>query len=270
MQTIDFGRSFLTFRIDTLSKPPATVTHKPPFTLNNARVQMECRLSLHDKQSDYREEFFLGASCKTERVGVERDIWTQPNADFVPIFSSRQYLQIKTYDHIGRQVPLYPPVRGMQTDRPTGFVETAFDSVRLDVATSNAFCCWRIHPPLSRPRSTTKPMTAQTEIETERYKAVLDYPVKTINANERDGIYQTDTGPVLLPDFERGWDEMIDGLELAFCAFNRGDWIEFLVRQPTPISDEINVWHYSQSQRFDCVNRSLPAGLILAKAEPFE
>ena len=29
MQAIDFSRSFLTFRIDTLKKPPQTVSHKP-------------------------------------------------------------------------------------------------------------------------------------------------------------------------------------------------------------------------------------------------
>ena len=254
MQTIDFGRSFITFRIDTLNKPPATVTHKPPFSLNNARVQIECRMRLHDKKSDCREEFFLGASCKTERVGVERDIWNQPNADFAPVFSSRQYLHIKTYDRVGCQVPLYPPVRGMQTDRPTGFVEAAFDSVRLDVASGNALLLDDASAVIQATLD-NQPLVAQTEIETERYEVVLDYPVKTINANERNGIYQTDTGPVLLPDFERDWDEMLDGLNLAFSAFNCGDWIEFLVRQPTPITDKINVWHYSQPRRFDCVNR---------------
>lgn len=253
MQTIDFGRSFLTFRIDTLVKPTLTGTHKPPFSLNNARVQIECRLSLHDKQSDSSDEFLLGASCKTERVGVELDIWTQPNADFVPIFSSRRYLQIKTYDRVGQQTPLYPPTRGMQTDRSMGSVEEAFDRVRLDVVYGDAVLLDDASA-INQAILDNQPMVARTEIETERYRAVIDYPVKTINANERDGIYQTDTGPVLLPDFEREWDEMLDGLELAFSAFNCGDWIEFIVRQPTPVSEEINVWHYSRPRRFDCVN----------------
>ena len=38
MNTFDFNRSFFTFRIDTLGKQPLTVTHKPPFNLNNARI----------------------------------------------------------------------------------------------------------------------------------------------------------------------------------------------------------------------------------------
>ena len=253
MQTLDFGRSFMTFRIDTLNKPPATVTHKPPFSLNNARVQIECRLRLHDKKSDSHEEFFLGASCKTERVGVERDIWTQPNADFAPVFSSRQYLHIKTYDRVGCQVPLYPPTRGMQNDRPTGFVETAFDSVRLDIATSNALILDEAEAVIEATLD-NQPLVAQTQIENERYKVALDYPVKTINVNERDGIYQTDTGPVLLPDFDCDWNGMLDGFNLAFSAFNCRDWIEFLVRQPSSVADNVKVWHYNQSRRFDCVN----------------
>ncbi len=38
MPTIDFSRSFLTFRIDTLKKPPQTVSQQPPYSLNNARI----------------------------------------------------------------------------------------------------------------------------------------------------------------------------------------------------------------------------------------
>ena len=43
-------------------------------------------------------------------------------------------------------------------------------------------------------------LTAQTQFETDQYIAILEYPVKTINASERDNVYQTDTGPVLFPD----------------------------------------------------------------------
>ncbi|GIT28285.1 MAG: hypothetical protein Ct9H300mP1_03310 [Planctomycetaceae bacterium] len=43
-------------------------------------------------------------------------------------------------------------------------------------------------------------LVARTELENDRYHALIEHPVKTINANERDWIYQTDTGPVLFPD----------------------------------------------------------------------
>ena len=78
----DFSRSFLTFRLDFEKKAPATVSHRPPYSLNNARIQIECRCRLTDKRTGEMQTFVLGASCKTERVGVDHDIWTEPNADF--------------------------------------------------------------------------------------------------------------------------------------------------------------------------------------------
>src|SRR6516164_7173334 len=117
MQTIDFGRSFFTFRIDTLKKPPQTVSHKPPFTLNNARIPVECVCEIQEKQSGITQTFLLGANCKTERVGVEADIFTQPNADFVPIVSPDEFLFLKTFDRADKAVPFFPATLGLQPER---------------------------------------------------------------------------------------------------------------------------------------------------------
>ena len=51
MPAIDFSRSFLTFRIDTLKKPPQTVSHQPPYSLNNARIQLDCVCDVTDPVS---------------------------------------------------------------------------------------------------------------------------------------------------------------------------------------------------------------------------
>ena len=52
MNTIDFARSFLTFRIDTLKKPPQTVSHPPPYTLNSARIQLDCVCDIRDRRTE--------------------------------------------------------------------------------------------------------------------------------------------------------------------------------------------------------------------------
>ena len=117
MKTVDFSRSSMTWRIDSLKKPPATVSHKPPSTLNNARIPLDCRCEILEKASGQSLEFVLGVNCKTERVGVDRDIWTEPNADFVPVMSREQFMAIKSFDYAGRQVPFYPATRGMQPER---------------------------------------------------------------------------------------------------------------------------------------------------------
>ena len=202
MDTIDFSRSFFTFRIDLLKKQPRTVNHEPPFTLNNARIPIDCRCEVADKQTGTSQEFVLGVSCKTERVGVERDIWLQPNADFVPIFSRDKFMHLKTYDRVGREVMSYPPAQGAQPERLITSIEETFDSVRIDFSRGEGEILETADQIIDATLA-NQPLVARTEIEGGRYVATLEYPVKTINVNERDKIYQTDTGPVLLPDLSR-------------------------------------------------------------------
>jgi len=253
MKAIDFSRSFFTFRIDTLKKPPKTVTHKPPFSLNNARIPVECVCEIKHKQTDVAQTFVLGANCKTELVGVEADIFTQPNADFVPIVSSDQFLFLKTYDRADKGVSFYPPTLGVQPERQTGRVEEALDSLRIDVAYDTAEVLEKSAALVAAVLGNQR-LVAQTKIENTQYGATLVYPIKTMNANERDDIYQTDTGPILLPDFSRKPAELITGFELAFSAFNCSRWIEFIVRTKTPVEKGIHVYHYSSSVRFEAQN----------------
>ena len=254
IDAIDFLRSFVTFRTDTLKKPSRTASHKPPFTLNNARAQLECRCRMTDKASGHSEEFVLGHHGKTERVGVERDIWMQPNAEYSHIFSDRHFVVLKTYEHIGVTVQSYPPGKGIQGDRYGGDPSEAYDSVRIDLGHCQG---WPLTTAEQIVAAVLKnlPMAARTEIEDDRCLAVIDYPVKTINANERDNIYQTDTGPVLLPDFAREPAQWIGGLELAFSSFNSPDWIEFIVRCPVPVGQGVSVYHYGRTSRFDARNQ---------------
>jgi hypothetical protein len=253
MKAIDFSKSFFTFRIDSLKKPPKTVTHKPPFTLNNARIPVECVCEIIEKQTGFSQTFILGANCKTERVGVETDIFTQPNADFVPIVSQEQFLFLKTFDRADKGVPFYPPSLGVQPERQSGQVEQALDSLKIDLS----FCSAQV---LDKPAGivaavlSNQLLIAETKIDQPPYLATLLYPIKTINANERDNIYQTDTGPILLPDFSKRPAELITGFELAFSAFNCPNWIELIVRAKTLLQAGILVYHYSQSARFVAQN----------------
>jgi hypothetical protein len=259
METVDFQNSFLTFRIDTLKKPPKTVSHQPPYSLNNARIPLDCRCKILEKNTGNTYEFVLGVNCKTERVGVKQDIWTEPNADFVPVCSNTQFMALKAYDKTDKGVMLYPPSLGSQPERQIIDVEETFDSLRIDLAYTSGEV-------LETPDTIVKAvlayqrLNARTQLETDRYMAVLDYPVKTINANERDMVYQPDTGPVLLPDLSRVPDDLIGGMELAFAAFNTSSWIEFLVRVPTPVARDILVYHYSMPVRFDSKNEIIRLG----------
>jgi len=254
MRTVDFGRSFVTWRVDLLKKPQTTATHRLPTTLNNARVPLDCRCEITERRTRQAYEYVLGAACKSERVGVERDIWVQPNADYIPIRSRDQFLTLKNFGRVGAQVMLYPPSLGVQPERNVGKNADAFDSVKIDVQ----FCDAEL---LATPERivaavlANEPLVGRTEIQNERYVALIEYPIKTMNASERDNVYQPDTGPVILPDLSREPADLIAGFELAFLAFNCPDWVEFLVRVPTPMAEGISVYHYSQSVRLDSTNQ---------------
>ena len=253
MKIVDFTRSFLLFRTDWQNKPSRTASHKPPFTLNNARVLLDCVCTIEDR-GGYREEFALGTSCKTERVGVQQDVWLEPNADFVPIHGRERFMILKAFDRAGKTVKLYPPSQGDQPERQVGIIAEAFDDARIDIVRTEGELL-ESSQEIVEATLANDPLVATTQLSNSRYEVTLEYPVKTMNANERDWVYQTDTGPVLLPNLELNPDEIITGMQLAFSAFNSPDWIEFIVRLPTPIAEGISVHHYSKPVRWDARNQ---------------
>lgn len=254
MKTIDFSRSFLCFRTDQLKKASQTASHKPRHTLNNAVIHIECRCRITDNETQQTQQFVLGASCKTERVGVEGSIWTEPNADFVPIFNDDSVLIIKTFAHTGIRVDLYPPGSGQQPIRQLGKRDELYDSTSVDLFECEGEL---LESPQAVVEATLakEPLVAVTEVSHGRYTAVIEYPVTTMNANERDMTYQTDTGPILFPDLTAGPEDLITNMELAYSAFNCPDWIEFIVRTSTPVRDELSVFHYSKPVRMDANNQ---------------
>jgi hypothetical protein len=258
-QSIDFSRSFLTFRIDTLKKPPQTVSHAPPYSLNNARIQLDCICELKQPAENRSQTFVLGVSCKTERVGVPRDIWTTPNSDFIPVVSAQRFLNIKTYAFIGHEAGVELHGLGRpQPDRQTGETALAFDRLTIHLQPAPA-------QELPTPREIIeatyqhRPLVAVTEYRDGPRTVRLTYPIKTFNVNERDDIYQTDTGPLLIPRGDAPFEQQIEGLQLAFGAFNSPDFIELLMRAPTPVPGGARVYHYSEPLRLDGVRNRIYA-----------
>lgn len=254
---IDFARSFLWWRIDVDKLPPGTITVPPPYPVNNARMPLDCLCAVTDAASGRRRQFALGVSCKTEAVGAARDIWPQPNADFAQVLSDDgEFLGIKTYEFAGKQIPFHPPSLGMQPERQVGRCAAVFESWRTDLARVEA-------EPLATSAAAVaailanRRLVARTAYDDGPYRIELEYPVKTVNANERDGLFQPDTGPLLVPDAGRGPDDLIGGLQLAYVAFHQPDWAELLLRVPMPVAGGVRVWHYAQPRRLDARNELL-------------
>lgn len=256
MQAIDFQTSFLSFTIDLDKKAPGTLTHEPPYALNTARIQLECSLQLTERSTGRQQRFVLGASCKTEVVGAKQDLFLEPNADFCPIFDDDGYLLIKTYAKADTQVEFAPPFSGPQPDRQIGRHDDTYEKWSINVRERDAEL---LTSPQQIVNATLegRALVARTEVSHGDVSAVIEYPIKTMNGNERDWVYQTDTGPILFPDFAAAWDEMQSNLQLAFSAFNCPEWIQVIVRRPTQIAEGVNVYHYCDSVRFDAKNEVL-------------
>jgi len=86
----------------------------------------------------------------------------------------------------------------------------------------------------------------------------IEYPVKVVNASEREMFYQVDTGPVLVPDLEAfDGTHRISALRLAFMAHNTLGCTELLLNVPTKIGVGFSVNHYSKVMKVRATNRML-------------
>ena len=250
MSLLEFARSTILFRIDLDVLPPRTLSHKPPFAMNNARIQIDSVCRITERATGRVHTFVLGGDCKTERVGAERDLFLDPNADFIPIFSDDAFMHIKTFARAGTRAQAYPPGSGEQSDRLTAAVADTFVDAHFDLVE-------REGERLADGRAIVESILANDlivgihRLRTDRYDVEIEYPARTINANERDIVYQTDTGPILWPDLERDPGDLLPGLELAFTAANAPDWAQIIVRRRTPIADGVEVYHYVDSIRVE-------------------
>ena len=235
MTVPDFAASFLTFRIDWNLKPSLTSSHKPPFTLNNARIQIESSCKIRDRATGVAQTFVLGASCKTEYVGIDRDIWTEPNADFCIILSDESFLILKSWDRNNKGVMRYPASLGEQPERQSGRVSDTYERVAINLRQVAARELIGAEAIVQATLADELLVGRCAYHLYNRYDIEIDFPIKTMNANEREWIYQVDTGPILFPDLSADNNSWIDSFRLAYVAFNRADWAEFILQAPTPL-----------------------------------
>jgi len=255
MQVCDFTHSFIRWRIDTTKKPVLTVSRPLPMTLNEVRVPLECRAVVTEEATGRTREIALGASCQTEQVWVERDVWHQPNADMLIYATCDEYVIFKRWDKVDKGVMLFPPSLGPQREKQPGDPKEAFDLFEVDLAWREGRALETVEGIITE-LSSNRTVISQTEYRVGGCRVLLEYPVKCVNFSEREKYYQVDTGPVLLPNQV---DPMsLPACRLAFVAHNCPEWAEFIVNAHTPLTDEIKVNHYSQSERIEeTVNRMI-------------
>lgn len=199
----------------------------------------------------------LGSSCKSEVVYADRGVWSNPCADVLIILSDSEFMTIKSFAHRGIENPLHPPSLGMQSKPQSGDTAQDFDPVEIDIHLVGG-CEIKTNKQIIEAGLDRKPLVSQTESTAESGAHILiEYPVRVWNYNERDILYQLDTEPALIPNFNREHTPLIETFERAYIAQNCPAWAEFIVNVPTKITDEFIVDHYSESRRIDQVTNRM-------------
>jgi len=247
----DFQASFMTrdapYRKD--SRPHAR--HNTPHG-NWARIQLESLIDVIDIDAGQSERFVLIAACRTEWVYADDRLFQLPSGEYRNIYSVAQER------HMGQSLTY----RG---GRPRGVgVADKYRSLQIDIATLAGTRSLSTHQQIVQATADNKPLVARTTLEEpdRKLRYVLEYPIKTMNFQPKTDSFQVDTGPLLVPDFESDAESAIDRLEMAHVAYNQLDRAEFILRRPTPISDEAGrtlceVLHYSEVRELPATNELL-------------
>ena len=225
MKVCDYARSFVTF-----------VTRGRG---NNARLQVESVCTLTDEKAGTTWEYFFFASCKSEDTFAKKNLFYEDNYDFCGIFSDEEYVIFRTHSTHTEQFR----DQGLWRDR---FEEVHRHIVRVE-GRELGKDAEIVHASLRN-----IPLIGQVEIARAdgTLGATLEFPIKTMNANDIQNIYQVDTGPLAFPDFEMEVERHVERLSPAYVAYNAPDFADFVVQQAFPIVVEgrevIRVTHYSR------------------------
>lgn len=220
---------------------------------NSVRMWIESRTTIFDTNTGITNVYYQGASCKSEDTFAEKNLFYKDNYDFLPIFGNGKVLIFRRYSD--KREVVYPSGNNI-TKMPYREIRKMEDT-------------WGANPVIYTPapqnvteldtwkkiRDATAagiPIVTQTELKNNDtgLTAIVECPCKTLNISHPKKMYQVDTGPVAYPDLSINYEIQIDCLNLAFIAFNKPHFADFVIEAPTPIikggKEVAKVYHYSK------------------------
>ena len=223
---------------------------------NAPRFWVESRCRLIDDADGNFVDLYQCASCKSEHTFAERDLFQNPNYDFLPIFSQDYVAIFRRHAYLNDNYIQY-----LNTDaiwggavfemREAAPVQILAGAEKIALATRKCL-----------------PIVTQTEIwDTHtQLRAIIECPVKTMNIDEARARYQVDTGIVLFPDLAKRYKRPIEAVRLAYVAFNASHFADFVIEQPTPIVQDgkavASVYHYGGIRTLEARNTVLCVGAL--------
>ena len=238
MNCLDYGLSF----INTVGNG------------NAPRFWVESRCRIIDNTDGSFSDYYQCGSCKSEHTFAEKNLFINPNYDFLPVFGKEHIAVFRRHAYCNDSYVEYRPAR----EYWGGPLFDVQEASPVQVLDSNAAILEATQKCL--------PIVTHTEIwDTDtQQRAIIECPVKTMNIDENAGIYQVDTGIVLFPDLSKRYDRQIEMFSLAYVAFNAPHFADFVIERPTAIIENgvevTQVYHYSEIRSLKAKNTVFCSG----------
>lgn len=216
MNIIDFPNSYMTFFT------------KPHQGENIARIQIDAAATIADERTGEETTYYLIAPCRSEFMYLPDRLFQVPNYEFCGVFTHDQIMIVRTH---------------WTSDRDNREVAPATERfAKIDLSIRHHASATLLPGDAAAVEATlaNRPLVARTELRDESTgrRALLEYPIKTMNVVANPPKMQVDTGPILVPDFASTAAQPIERLDIAHVVYHLYDCAEFVLRRPHQVGEQ--------------------------------
>lgn len=176
-------------------------------------------------------------------------LYQMPNYEFCGIFATNELVLLRTHWTSDREQPEYA--------RP----EERFERIAIDLTHMDMEAFENDNSVVERTLANRR-LVARTELTDpiSGARAIIDYPVKTMNVRRDPASFQVDTGPILVPRWDAAEQPAPLRFDVAHAVYWKRDRAEFVLRRPHAVGEgtagPILVTDYSEL-RFETASNSI-------------
>ncbi len=234
---IDFGRSYVTWK----SKPIMRHPHYkyPGFegtegAVHRVRIQLDSACTLTNEKTGEKEQFFLVLPCQTEYTIVKENLFQIPSSEWRMLFGHED------------SIPLSYAASDEAEDLKRTKISDWFEEHTFQIRSIENARELTTHDEVIEATLADELMNARTTYRDEKRQVsvTLEFPVKLINLQKKEKLFQVCMGAVPIPDLGT-WDgTSVNRAFLADLAFSEFDYIEFILQRTLEVAEHEKEWYY--------------------------
>ena len=234
---IDFGRSYFAWK----SKPMMRHPHYkyPGFegtegAVHRIRIQLDSACTLTNEKTGEKQEYFLILPCQTEYTIVKENLFQIPSSEWRMLFGHEETIPIS-----------YKP-RDEPDNLKRSKISDLFAEHSVEIRTIDNARELTTHDEVIESTLADELMNARTTYRDEKRQVAvtLEFPMKLINIQKKEKLFQVCMGAVPIPDLGT-WDgTSVNRVFLADLAFSEFDYIEFILQRTVEVAEHEKEWYY--------------------------